>query len=348
MMFLGITYFGMICLYFVHGGRYTYRNKWLALLSAWLFFGIFTNFLLPFCLEWYGRGRILNTVCLEQTIFVILGLFVTFIALSYFDKEDYIRIAKALCLSASLVASWSILQFIGFDPFGKIAVYRCANVVSACLDNPNIVGNYLVLCLPLFFIFTEKKYLLGLLITVVGIGVTRSNFAISLGLFSILLFCFQYFRRSKWIILFLSTLTMAGMWAIYALDLLKLKAVAGPLSGRWDCWMIALQHLKDNPLFGQGLGVWKTWMPKIDTTYWLYVHNDWLEKAIEIGIIGVVLIWLVIINTLRNFNFNEYKVNYSYLSMFISFLVMMFFSFPLITPTVGFLGLIAFWACERL
>ena len=351
MAFLGLTYFGMICLFFLNGAKYVYRNKWLALLSAWVFYSIFCNFLLPFCLEWVGKGRVLNTACLEQTIFFILGLFVSYIALSYFDKEDYLRIAKALCLSSSLIACWAILQYIGLDPFGKIAVYRCGNQVSACLDNPNIVGNYLSLCLPLYLIFNERKYLLGLLLTVLGILATRSNFSLFLSSFSMLLFCFIYFRRNKIIVASLSVLSAIGIWLMFAVDLLKLKVVAGPLSGRWDCWKVALTHLRDNPLFGQGLGIWKTWAVHFgirgSETWWMSVHNDWLEKAIELGLIGIVLIGLVVVNSIRNFRFTE-KLNYAYFCMFISFLIMMGFSFPLVTPTVGFLGLISWWAIERL
>lgn len=349
-LFLGITYFVIICLFFINGVKRNYKNKWLALFSFWMFFCIATNFLIPFCIERIG-GRAVNLMVLDQMIYFILGLFATFAVLSTLVKEDFVRIAKALCLSACLLSFWAILQFIGFDPFGRIAVYRCGNHISGCLDNPNVVGNYLTLCLPMFLMFRRPIYIFGILLTLVGIGVTNSHFAISLACLGFVIFGLQYYRRNKIVITSILFSCLVGLYAIIKFDFAKIYQtrefnLGGPLAGRWDCWMIGLKALKNNPLFGQGFGCWKSWNVKIATTYWQSVHNDWLEKAIEIGLIGVILALIVVIHSIRKFKFED-RVDYCFFTAFIIFLVQMFFSFPIVTPTVGFLGLVMFWYMEH-
>ena len=344
MAFLIFTYFGIISIFFLNGAKYVYRNKYLALLSAWIFLNIFLNFVIPFCTQLKEAGRVVNVSILEQMVCFILGLFVSYIILSSLEKEDYLRIAKALCLSSALVASWAILQKIGFDPFGRMAVYSCDNRVSACLDNPNVVGNYLVLCLPLYFIFNQKKYIIGVLLTTVGIGVTNSHFAIVLAFLGLFIFAFNYYKN-VWIKVWLVSSSVFASILLWNSNFAKLDC---NMSGRLDCWKVALKHLKDNVLFGQGLGCWKTFNDiYIKTTWWMSVHNDWLEKAIEIGIVGVILILLVVVNTIRNCKFKNIE-NCAFFSMFIVFLVMMAGSFPIVTPTIGFLGLISWLSVERL
>ena len=64
----------------------------------------------------------------------------------------------------------------------------------------------------------------------------------------------------------------------------------------------ALNHISENPIFGTGIGNWK--IKSIDTNkeniigYQVpyHVHNDFLEIATEIGLIGLALYLLLLYN----------------------------------------------------
>jgi O-antigen ligase len=184
---------------------------------------------------------------------------------------------------------------------------------------------------------------LGALIVFVGIGVTQCHFAQFLAILGIIIFALLHYKN-KWIRISIIILCLIGVIILLKIDYAKLGL---NMSGRLDAWKIALKVVKHNPLFGSGMGFWKSLQVKIDSTVWFSVHNDWLERMVEIGIIGVFLGILVVINAIKNFRFTE-KLNYGYFSMFIVFLVMCFGSFPLETASVGMLGLVSFWGMEHL
>ena len=359
-MFLNLTFMGMIFYYFLNGAKNVYRNKYLAFFAGYLLLNTFINFFIPFGIERTDADgkicRMFNFWLLEPMFHIFLGLFATYIALSCFEKEDYIRIAKAVCWSAAFMGLWSVLQYIGFDPFGPIARYNCENKVSACLDNPNLVGNYLALAIPFFFMFLkDKKYLVMMALALAGVYVAKSHFAIGLTALSFVLYALLKYRNKK-VIIFAIIIMMIMGGVILKYDYLKLN---NGLSGRLDCWKYSLEKAKISPLFGQSLGKFKTyefktflasdplWQEHGAYTIWFNTHNDWLQYTIEIGLVGMFLFFLVVFNSIKRFTFkNEFGL--SYLISFITFLLMMIGSFPLEVPALSMLGLIAFWGTESL
>lgn len=358
-MFLNFIFMGMIFFYFLNGAKKVYRNKYLAWFIGYVLLDIFIVFFVPFGIEFEVGGntsRQINFWVVEPMLHFILGVFATYIVLSTFEKEDFIRVAKAVCWSATLISIWSIMQFLGVDPYGKMATYRCGNVVSACLDNPNLVGNYIALSVPFFFMFLkDKKYIIMLILALGGVYVSKSHFSLGLVSLGILLYVLLKFRNKKVLIgTIIVAMILGGL--ILKFDYLKLN---NGISGRLTCWKYAVEKVKTNPLFGQSLGIWKTYEFKTwdnpknignmeaPLTIWFSTHNDWLQYIIEIGIVGIFLLILVIINSIRNYSF-KHEFGLCYLVSFIIFLVMMIGSFPLEVPALGLLGLIAFWGVETL
>ena len=340
-----IMFLGVIVWSFFYGNKYIYRNKYLALLATWMCATFLISFFIPYSI-WEKSGRAVNLAALEPILHILLGLWALQIILSNIDKDDLIRIAKALCLSAVLVASFSILQYIGFDPMTFLgAKYLCGNKISACLDNPNNVGNYLALCLPLFFMFNKFSYGIGAALVVVGLYVANSHFAIFIGLLSVLLyFLFNYKNK-----LFRFSLLMAALLAgiVFINQDFAKFSIGG--SGRVEIWTTGIDILKRNVLFGQGIGIWKTLgvFDMSSHTYWFSAHNDWLERTVEMGIIWLGLFITLIFNSFKRVTIKS-PVDISFVCMFVSFLVMMFGSFPLEVPTVATLGLVSFVAIEKL
>ena len=338
----------MIALSLHTGLKFNYRNKYLSLFASWVLITIFFNWHLPFTLTFNNR-QALNVGTLGSTIHFLLGLWATFIALSYFEREDFEKIAKAICFSAVLVTVFGIMQVVGLDPFGQIAKYNHSNHFSACLDNPNIVGNYLCLSLPFFFIFKEKKYLFGGLLVILGIFLAKSTLVFICTLVGICFYAFFTYRKS--IIVKSAITVLIVLLLLFCFTNKSFLKLESGFDGRLDVWQQSIEIIKENPLFGQGLGSFRAYEMKhrqVSTTC-LVLHNDWLERVVEIGVLGLVLLVLIVIRSFRNFDYkNTNPLALGYLTSFLIFLMLMCGSFPVEIAPTALLGLIGFWGVERI
>ena len=354
-MFLIFTFMGLFVLSLKKGLTNTYRNKYLAIFLGYLFTSLFVYIF--YNIARFQPSPLYMIIPLAN---IILGGIASLCALSIFEKEDYIRIAKALCISSVLISVFSLLQYFDINPFQATfpglweqkSGYRCDNKITAGLDNPNLVGMYLALTLPLFLYFRKNLYWIGFLLSCITIYLSRSNFAIACGIFSIIVWVFLKFREFKWIRLGimgsgLVTLIVLSYYGIIQ-HCMKLTTL---MSGRLDCWRQAIELWKNNPLFGLGLGFFSTKhiiiQNAVGRSVWYEVHNDYLQYLIELGFIGMFLFVLLIVNAIRNYSYKEDMGN-SFFAMFLTFLLFMAGSFPFEVPTIALLGLTSWFAIEKL
>ena len=345
--FLNLIFMGLICFSFFRGLKFNYHNKYLSLFVTWVFITIFFNWHLPFTLTFNNRQAI-NIVTLAPTIHFILGLWALQVMLSYFEREDFQKIAKAICFSAVLITLFGIMQIIGLDPFGKIASYNHWNHFSGCLDNPNIVGNYLCLSLPLFFAMKEKKYLWGGLLVLMGVILTQATLAIICSVIGISFYTLFVYRKS--IVVKSAVVVLMLVFTLFCFANKSFLKIDTGFSLRIENWKKAVEIIKINPVFGQGLGRWRSFEVTDSTETKVNVlHNDWLERVVEVGVLGVVLLFLIVVRAFRNFDYRRAGVlEFSYLTSFLMFLLLMCGSFPVeIAPTV-LLGLIVYSGVEKL
>jgi len=338
---LGIIFFS-----FKDGLKYLYRNKYLAVLVSWIFITFWFNFYYP-----YAMKGVINISLIVPMVHTLLVVWTSFIALSYLDSDNFIEIAKALCLSATIVAVFALLQISGLDPIGKAGMYKHdqINHCTAFFGHFNLVGNYLAIIAPLFLFFKEKKYLIGFVIVCACCILSKSDMsliALVIGIFITL--CLK-FRFNKKILLgiFLIFFLLGSGFVIKNYDSIKNGSI---MTGRQVIWKQAYEKgIKQNPLFGQGIGCFKT-LPVWDgPTKCLEAHNDWIERTVDWGLLGTFLMILIVINALRNFNYKKGNdLGFSYMGAFIAFLFVMIGSFPMEIAPLGFAGLIVWWSVEKL
>jgi hypothetical protein len=335
---------GLICYSFATGLRRRYFNKYFSWLLIWVFAVIIINFYIPFSLNFIKSGKALNIWTLEPMLHIIFAVWASYIALSYFEQDDFVKIARTLCFSAVAVSVIASLQYFGWDMFGKKVIFYDEGVrFSACLDNSNIAGAYLALCLPFFLIFKEHKYKLGFILVLAGVFISQSIMAKVCALLGLAVYFLLNLKNRKILIAALGT----GIGAVLIL-LFNLKLFIGDFAGRLEVWAMTLQKFKENVIFGQGIGIFKTWNI-LHLGYWGNAHNDWLERLVELGLIGIILMVLVVINSIRKFNYKKDNiVGFSYFASFVSFLVLMGGSFPFEIAPLALLGLIGFWGTEVL
>lgn len=352
--FFDLTMFGIIVMCLKNGLKFEFRNKYLAWASGWVF--------LTFIFNWYyplDRGLGYNAGMLDSMVHFILAIVATILVCSNFERVDFIRCAKAICVSSTLISIFCIFQGIGLDPMKNIATYgwKEARHIAALLDNPDIVGNYLCMTLPLFLYLGKPKYYVCLGLCVIALLLTQSSISIGaafVGLFIYLIFRFSRIKKVVFILLAIQFLFVA-----FCLTNSHFNKFSGGFTGRVEAWKMAIGR-NNNPLFGQGLGAVKnlnivTGTPsdiklqgKFLDNHWMFAHNDYIEIYCALGALGLFLFSLVVINAFRRFNYkSDNQIGFAYYGCFVAFLIVMFGSFPMEMPPVVLNGLIFYWAMSK-
>ena len=130
-------------------------------------------------------------------------------------------------------------------------------------------------------------------------------------------------------------------------------------------WKSSLKMIKDNPFFGVGIGNFKLIYPlyrsleewKISgiNVQVLRGHNDYLQIASEMGLIGFGLFFWIIISMVKIYRMGKVNVSSGLMAALIATLIHAFFSFNLQNPVtslyfwfiVGLMAAAAYPATEK-
>ncbi|MCM8806035.1 MAG: O-antigen ligase family protein [Candidatus Omnitrophica bacterium] len=235
----------------------------------------------------------LNVVC------AVLIFIVPFILRK---SSDVILFFRIVVISSMFVAIYGILQHYGLDPIN----WQIKKSALSTLGRRNFAGEYLVLVLPwaLFCFLTSEKKL-------------RLLFG---SIFILLLFhLFLTFTRASWIGFVISMMTLiflklkfkipkaVKLVSVLIFFIMVLNAYAdvfqfeqGTVKSRIDIWKICISLIKSRPLAGWGTG-------NFEIAYYEFAennpgnvlvpvnqrvskaHNEFIEIAVENGIIGLLL-----------------------------------------------------------
>lgn len=182
--------------------------------------------------------------------------------------------------------------------------------VFSIIGSPNILGSLMVLLIPvaISFIFSEQKVFKKIIF--IGITLTMSatlvftssrsawiGFVVAMGVY--------FWLKDKRLILLL----VIGVFAAYAFVptiahrvnylLSPEYLISSATGGRVARWTIGLDMLRQNPLFGLGLGQFGGAVAqnfKIPDAF--YVDNYFLKIAVEMGLVGLGAFCILIYNVL--------------------------------------------------
>lgn len=340
--FFDFTMMGIIVMALLNGLKFEYRNKYLAFLSAWVFFSMACNWYYPLV-----RGIGFNAGTIDSCIHSILAIVATILVCSSFERKDFIRCAKAICISSTLISIFGIFQVIGLDPMKHIAGYvsKEPRHIAALLDHPDLVGNYLCLSFPLFIYFGKPKYLISLGLCLVALLLTKSSLSIAASIIGLSVYLAFRYASNRIILLVISgfLILFIGFCALNS----SFNKISGGFTGRVGAWQEIVKRV-DNPLFGQGLGIVKSLNVRFGDNFWMFAHNDYLETFCSLGALGLFLLILVIIHAFKRFNYKEdNQIGFAYYGCFVAFLITMCGSFPMEMPPLALNGLIAYWAVSK-
>lgn len=335
------TMMGIIVIAIKDGLKFEYKNKYLSWIILWGFFQIGFNWYYPLV-----RGYGYNVGTLEESIHFLLAGVATLLFCSYVEKKGFIRITKAIVISGTSIAIFGIFQGIGLDPMVHIATYvsKESRHIAATLDHPNLFGNYIALCMPFCLYLKGIKYKVCLGILLVALLMAQSSISIVAALIGICVFLLLKYRNK---LVFYSISILIILFSAFAIVTPSFNKLNNGFTGRFTAWQEFIKR-DVNPLFGNGLGIPKSFGVQIGNNYWTTPHNDYLYIWLCLGFVGLLLYFILIINTLKNFNYKDYNtLGFAYLASLITFFILMLGSFPMESAPIALIGLISWWACEK-
>ncbi len=210
-----------------------------------------------------------------------------------------------LLIAVAILAVWAIVQFFILpDKYGPR--------IHHPLHNPNtLAGIFTLFLLPVigefFTSIKPKKRIVFLLLAMLffaGVLVTNSRGAMLSGLIAFILLCL-FIAREKG---FFKSLIIIGasFLAVYFLthlsDSVEKFHTFEQLSSvnvRMEIWTSTWQMIKDNPLWGTGLGSFYAFYPEyrsiLDRSAGFWVHSDPLQFWVELGFLGVIIFYALLI-----------------------------------------------------
>jgi len=288
------------------------------------------------------------------------------------SHDSLIKFTWGLLVSAGTIAIIGILQYL-FDPF----TLAQAAIPGSTFANKNIASQVLVLILPLsYFLLLSKKvdgvkvWLLSILTACIFVFIfyatSRAAWIVSLVEILLIIFYLSINRKkiSSWclwnsnkrnafifgllLMIFLANVSSTGFTNFLSITADNINSISesayNESSPRYQIWQVAANIFYDSPIIGSGLGSFSqnlgnegyaTWV--INNTF--KAHNDLLELAGELGLIGIFIFILVIISITYSIvtilKKNAGEIHFFYFLIFVALVgsfINLQFSFPYQMP----------------
>lgn len=308
-----------------------------------------------------GRYEGIITICLYMILFLISRL--------YINVDE--KLFKIILISAAVVSGYGILQTFGIEPFPRDADrINWVNAFST-IGNPNFLGSYLVLMIPIsVYLFIVDKSLLGmvgyiiLFYCLLGTNTRGAWLGYIVSIIAFTVIHFIYFRYSKaefrrYVILFIATLVilllfnfktggaLLNRFLTISLDAKELltDGEKADLTGshRGFIWKRVIELIKQRPITGYGLEnlgeMFVKYYSQDMIEFWGKVrypdkaHNEYLHIAVTSGIpsLMIYLSFLTIIITNGLKKLANNKLLLLLLSSVIGYMAAAFFNISIVS-----------------
>jgi O-antigen ligase len=232
------------------------------------------------------------------------------------SKKQLYYINVVLVLTATVISIYGIYQFIVGVPMGSGWVDPTLNPdiktrVYATFENPNLLAEYLIMAFPVslaLLLYSNKfvdrlKFAVTSIVMLIAIGLTYSRGGF-LGLAFGIFVYFLYVNRKA--ILAMIPFGIAGLLVMPDSIIQRIKTIGSLQDSsnfyRFNLWNKAIDIINDFWYSGIGLG----YIPfqKISPIYIrtmapYHTHNTYLQIAIELGVIGLIIFLLLIFRTIK-------------------------------------------------
>ncbi|MCX7594322.1 MAG: O-antigen ligase family protein [Fischerella sp.] len=297
-----ILLFGFICLILLHVVKKQQPNWNSAIRGSKILL-----VLIALLLAWYAislfEGSAISFSSFRLQLEQILAFL--FVILRVDSEEKFSTVVFVFLVAVSVVALHSIKQFFEYDNTHYFLIWRGAWTVTEALEipkgaivrvvgyfnNPNVLAAYLILLIPLVTSLMKRPH------------APTGTVCLLVALASVALLL--TFSRSSMIALLIAlgvTLTRKKPLVFIFLAILVVVTLLNPLSigrlatgyARLSAWSIAIEIILKKPLFGVGLGNFRTYA----VNFW-HAHNLFLHVAAEAGLIAGILLLAIAILAIK-------------------------------------------------
>jgi len=289
------------------------------------------------------------------------------------------KVIKAILIGSGFVGLYAIIQKLGLDPLPWLSSPRAR--VWSTLGNPNFLGAYLAMVIPLAIDRVTESGRTGgrklCLVTLLGVlmfalALTASRAAFVALLIALVVWAVVKTKTRGNFRRWIPTVVAVSLFIILAGRLVERKAQQGPvtrmaslanwkepnIASRFKGWKVALIMVDKRPLLGYGLDTFglhfRRFMPdgyeKLtkENGNPAYAHNELLQKAATTGLVGVgVYLWLIISVVWTGWSTAHRPKVPGLLAAAVAFIVQNQFGFGMITCSVLFWLISGLLAQER-
>jgi O-antigen ligase len=253
----------------------------------------------------------------KEYLYLIILYFITVNLLGTPQKiENYLW---NLLAGATVVSLYGIFQFTtgsNLIPYFQESNYQVVRRIQSFMENPNYLGQYLILFLPLsFFLAVKLKKIFPILSTVLIAMALLFTFSFSAffglagGCFLFLIVFYKalfkakenfYFFKKSYFKVLLVFILLAGIFFSLAMNNLWLTKIHHFSARYTQIWPLAIKTIVKKPFWGTGLGQYTLFfnrgvLLKVRREALAHLHNAYLQMAVDLGLIGLSLtLWVFI------------------------------------------------------
>jgi O-antigen ligase len=260
------------------------------------------------------------------TYFVLVLIYFS-VSVSVVSAEKRDKVLLAMEITAGLTALYSILQYIGIDPFGLLKVAFVRPISS--FGNSVFSAGYMVMVLPFAFIrVLQKKFslfpLIILIMILTGIIISQTRSVYAALIVEIILFCFFFpyvyksdiekFKRvrRKTLIIFGSVIILLIAVNIFLPGNIFIKRFQSITkitdTQRWVLWFTSIKIFLEHPISGTGIANYSRAIEDFLTIalkdkeangYFDNAHNNFIHTLATMGVIGLAAYLLMLFTAVK-------------------------------------------------
>ncbi len=301
---------------------------------------------LPLCLLVLWTGILTTWICYQGQVNGVYNIktFLPFFNLvcllilykcivQYLNIQDVLRIMNALRWVLIATILMATLQFFGLDQFFKLfdtSDHWHANKVVGFIGNGTHLSGFLASMAPLLLLRFNRtdKLALALLFIILCLSGTSLQDASLSGF--VILFCLISWHllsiNRVWFFIFIGAAAVLGM-VTYGIASEDTKRMFFQPHGRFEIWQYYWNVFAQNqPITGLGLGAVEQMYERTPFKHASKVHLEYLQFAVEIGLIGILFILNLIVSFV---NHRATGVHSKILKLMVyGFLLSCLFNFP--------------------
>ena len=333
------------CLFKPTDFRGNFQNRALAMLLSWVVLLFGWNFIIPRVFT-YDEMTTWAVWTILPSLNTILAIILIFFLVEFTDTMNrWVQVVKILCLIASIYSLYAIFQWLGFDQlFTKVNFKYLlpqeekTSHMFTFIGNKMFTANLIAMLTPLFLIFKQKRYYVGLGLCLLALLLTQSVIniiAATVGIFIVL----SLQGKAK------IGLIIIGLLVLYIVFFGKYtnfyRVITTRFSGRLPLCKELLSKWRHKWVTGYGLGAIPRFYAKgpDPSTWWISSHNVYIDILFETGVIGFGLVcyyFATLFSRIKKLFYQERQSSLliGFIAGIISYSIICLSSFPhLIAPT---------------